>query len=46
LAGNIVLAGTTNATTGIATANTFKPSISGTQDVFLAKLNSSGTARL
>lgn len=46
LAGNIVLAGTTNATTGIATANTFKTSISGVQDVFLAKLNSSGTARL
>ncbi|OYU93139.1 MAG: hypothetical protein CFE21_21710 [Bacteroidetes bacterium B1(2017)] len=46
LNGNIVLAGTTNSTTGIATANTSQTTLTGVYNAFLAKLNPSGTARL
>ncbi|MBU3662906.1 MAG: hypothetical protein FGM41_06885 [Bacteroidetes bacterium] len=44
--GNPVLGGTTFSTTGIATANTYQTSLNGVLDIYLAKLNSSGTARL
>lgn len=44
--GNIVIAGNTNSTTGIATPNTNQTSLNGAFDVFLAKFNPSGTNRL
>ncbi len=44
--GNVVIAGITSATTGMATANTNQTTLNGIQDVFLAKLNATGTARL
>jgi hypothetical protein len=44
--GNVVIAGITSATTGMATANTNQTTLNGAQDVFLAKLNATGTARL
>jgi hypothetical protein len=46
MSGNIVLAGTTNSTTGIATANTSQTTLTGSFNAFLAKLNPGGTARL